>query len=193
VKAAAPLICRATMFLAAACPPWANELRLLDAPGAVRRLPADREALGAGRVGELRVLRSPVPLVLGAEAVPDHTAEGIPVAWYLADPGIGEWEVAADMLDAARGTGALRPGMIVLAGKGTDERRRYGNLGGIQQWIESVYDNRQVPAQPRTPRRPHPRRSVCRHRPAAAALAACIWHNWSVKTTGLRSLTGYDH
>jgi hypothetical protein len=121
------------------------------------------------------------------------TAEGIPVAWYLADPGIGEWEVAADMLDAARGTGALRPGMIVLAGKGTDERRRYGNLGGIQQWIESVYDNRQVPAQPRTPRRPHPRRSVCRHRPAAAALAACIWHNWSVKTTGLRSLTGYDH
>jgi hypothetical protein len=25
------------------------------------------------------------------------------------------------------------------------------------------------------------------------ALAACIWHNWSVKTTGLRSLTGYDH
>src|SRR5712671_3839493 len=42
VKAAAPLICRATMFLAAACPPWASELRLLDAPGAVRRLPADR-------------------------------------------------------------------------------------------------------------------------------------------------------
>ena len=25
------------------------------------------------------------------------------------------------------------------------------------------------------------------------ALAACIWHNWSVKTTGLRSLAGYDH
>ncbi len=25
------------------------------------------------------------------------------------------------------------------------------------------------------------------------ALAACIGHNWSAKTTGLRSLTGYDH
>jgi len=25
------------------------------------------------------------------------------------------------------------------------------------------------------------------------ALAAAIWHNWTLKTTGLRSLIAYDH
>ncbi len=25
------------------------------------------------------------------------------------------------------------------------------------------------------------------------ALAACIWHNWTIRTTNLRSLTNYDH
>src|SRR5207249_8910996 len=66
-------------------------------------------------------------------------------------------------LDLARDTGALRAGMIVLADKGLagreleryaadqvkvllvrpdrkDERHRYGNLGGMRQWVESVYD-----------------------------------------------------
>src|SRR5262252_9932240 len=35
-------------------------------PGAVRHLAGDGETLGAGRVGELRVLRGPFALVLGA-------------------------------------------------------------------------------------------------------------------------------
>jgi hypothetical protein len=91
------------------------------------------------------------------------TAEGMPVAWCLADPKIGEREIAANLLDLARDTGALREGMIVLADKGLagreveryaagqvkvllarpdrkDEPRRYGNLGGMRQWIESVND-----------------------------------------------------
>jgi hypothetical protein len=42
----------------------------------------------------------------------------MPVAWCLADPRIGEREVAAELLGYARDAGALRDGMIVLADKG---------------------------------------------------------------------------
>jgi hypothetical protein len=83
------------------------------------------------------------------------TPEGMPVTWCLAGPKLGEREVAAELLAHARGTGALREGMIVLADKGlagremesyaateigvllarpdrTDERRRFGNLAGMR-------------------------------------------------------------
>ena len=35
------------------------------------------------------------------------------MAWCLADPKIGEREVAADLFDLARDTGALRAGLTV--------------------------------------------------------------------------------
>jgi hypothetical protein len=46
------------------------------------------------------------------------TAEGMPLAWCLADPKLGEREVAEELLGHARDHGALRDGMIVLADKG---------------------------------------------------------------------------
>jgi hypothetical protein len=46
------------------------------------------------------------------------TAEGMSVAWCLADPKLGEREVAANLLGHARDIGALRDQMIVLADKG---------------------------------------------------------------------------
>jgi hypothetical protein len=80
------------------------------------------------------------------------TAEGMPVAWCLADPKLGEREVAAELLAHARDLGALRDQRIVLADKDLagremeryaadqvkvllarpnrkDERRRYGKPG----------------------------------------------------------------
>jgi hypothetical protein len=82
----------------------------------------------------------------------------MPVAWGLADPKLGEREVAAELLAHARGTGTLRDKMIVLADKGLagreiehcaagqvrvllarpdrrDKRRRFGNLAGMRQWV----------------------------------------------------------
>jgi hypothetical protein len=44
--------------------------------------------------------------------------KGMPVAWCLADPKLGEREVAQDSLGHARDISALRDGMIVLADKG---------------------------------------------------------------------------
>ena len=46
------------------------------------------------------------------------TAEGMPVAWCLANPKIGEREVAQELLAHARDRAALRDGMIVLTDKG---------------------------------------------------------------------------
>jgi len=71
--------------------------------------------------------------------------------------------------------------------------RRYGNLGGIRQWIESVYGT--VKDQLSLERHGGRTRAgvFARIAQRLLALAACIGHNWSAKTTGLRSLTGYDH
>jgi hypothetical protein len=57
VKAAAPLICKPTFYLATLCPSWASDLRLIDATlGALQHVAGNRQALGAGRVGELRAI-----------------------------------------------------------------------------------------------------------------------------------------
>ncbi|ETW26097.1 hypothetical protein MGAST_29355 [Mycobacterium gastri 'Wayne'] len=85
------------------------------------------------------------------------TAEAMPVAWWLADPKIGEREVAAEPFAHTRDLGALRKKMIALADKGlsstelqrhcadplnvplvrpdrNDEKPpRYGNLTGMRQ------------------------------------------------------------
>jgi hypothetical protein len=89
------------------------------------------------------------------------TAEGMPLAWCLADPQLGEREVAEEFFGHARDHGALREGMVVLADKGLSGKelerfaadqigvllvhpdradatqRRYGNLAGMRQWIEA--------------------------------------------------------
>jgi hypothetical protein len=46
------------------------------------------------------------------------TPDGMPVAWCLADPKIGEREVAAALLAHAARVGALRPGLILVGDKG---------------------------------------------------------------------------
>lgn len=117
-------------------------------------------------------------------------SEAPPSAWCLADPKIGEREICLDLLAIATQTGLLTPGSTVLAGKnlagrGTEsqiaalgirllrpdrrgEPARHGNLGGVRQWIESVYDSLKRPAWPGTPRRAHPSWRLHPHRPAAA-------------------------
>jgi hypothetical protein len=144
------------------------------------------------------------------------TAEGMPAAWCLADPKIGEREIAQELPGHARDTGALRDGMIVLCDKGLagremeryaadqvkvllvrpdrkDEPRRYGNLGGMRQWIESVNDtlNGQLDLERHGGRTPAG--VFARIAQRLLALAACIWHNWRTGADDLRSLTAYDH
>ena len=85
----------------------------------------------------------------------------MPITWCLATPKLGEREVAAVLLDDAARQQALAAGTIILADKGfagaefeahvrdlhahllrpdrRGEPRRFGPLGGMRQWIESVF------------------------------------------------------
>jgi len=217
LKAAAPLICQVMEHLARCCPSWGSDLRLLDATpvpcGASRQTVRRSELAGWADYGRCAAHSR---WYWGLKLYVLATGEGMPVAWCLAGPKIGERGVAAELLAHARERGALRPGMIVLADKGLagrdieryareeigvllarpdrkDERRRFGNLGGIRQWIESVYDTLKDQASlerhgGRTPA------GVCtRIAQRLLAMAAAIWHNWQLTTTGLRSLIAYDH
>jgi Transposase DDE domain len=215
--AAAPLICQVMLVLAAGCPSWHDDLRLLDAtpvPGGTSRQTVKRSRLaGWANYGYCAAHSR---WYWGMKLYLISTAEGMPVAWCLADPKPGEREIAAGLPGLARGTGALREGMIVLAGKGLagraieryaagqagvllvrpdrkDERRRFGNLGGMRQWIESVYDTLKDQLGLERHGGRTPAGVFVRVAQRLLALAACIWHNWTITTTGLRSLTAYDH
>jgi hypothetical protein len=86
----------------------------------------------------------------------------MPITWCLATPKLGEREVAAALLEDAARQHALAAGTIILGDKGfagrrfhryvgelgahlvrpdrKGEPRRFGSLGGMRQWIESVID-----------------------------------------------------
>ena len=217
VKAAAPLICQATLYLATLCPSWADDLRLLDGTpvpcGTSRQTVQRSELAGLANYGYCAAHSR---WYWGLKLYLLTTAEGMPAAWCLADPKIGEREVAQELLGHARDIGALRDGTIVLCDKGlagremeryaadqvkvllvrpdrTDEPRRHGNLGGMRQWIESVNDT--LKGQLDLER--HGGRTQAgiftRIAQRLLALAACIWHNWRTGAADLRSLIAYDH
>jgi hypothetical protein len=217
VKAAAPLICKTTLYLATQCPSWADGLRLLDGTpvpcGTSRQTVERSELAGLANYGYCAAHSR---WYWGLKLYLLTTAEGMPVAWCLADPKIGEREVAQDLLGHARDIGALRDGMIVLADKGLagremeryaadqvkvllarpdrkDERRRFGNLGGMRQWIESVNDT--LKGQLDLER--HGGRTgigvAVRVLQRVLALTAVIWHNDKTGQPTPRSLVAYDH
>jgi len=124
--------------------------------------------------------------------------------------------VAQELLAYARDTGALRDGMIVLADKGLagremerypadqvkvllgrpdrkDERRRFGNLAGLRQWVEAIFDS----LKDQLSLERHSGRTAAgvyaRVAQRLLAPAAAIWHNWRTGATDKRSLIAYDH
>jgi len=217
VKAAAPLICKATLYLATQCPSWGSDLRLLDATpipcGTSRQTVKRSELAGWANYGYCAAHSR---WYWGLKLYLLATAEGMPVAWCLADPKIGEREVAAELLARARDTGALRPGVIVLADKGLagrameryaadqigvllarpdrrDERRRFGSLAGMRQWIEATYGTLKDQLALERHRGRTPAGVFTRIAQRLLAMAACIWDNWRTGPPGKRSLISYDH
>jgi hypothetical protein len=217
LKAAAPLICKATLCLATLCPSQADSLRLLDAtpvPCGTSRQTVRRSGLaGWANYGYCAAHSR---WYWGLKLYLLTTAEGMPVAWCLADPKLGERDVAADLLGHARDTRMLRDQMIVLCDKGLagremeryaadqvnvllarpdrkDERRRFGNLAGMRQWIEAIIGTLKGQLGLERHGGRTPAGVFTRVAQRLLAMAACIWRNWSAGTTGLRSLTAYDH
>jgi hypothetical protein len=217
LKAAAPLICKTTACLAALCPSFTDGLRLLDATpvpcGTSRQTVRRSELAGWANYGYCAAHSR---WYWGLKLYLLTTPEGMPVAWCLADPKIGEREAAAELLAHARDLGALRDQMIVLADKGLagremeryaadqvkvllvrpdrkDERRRFGNLAGMRQWIEAIFDTLKGQLDLERHGGRTPAGVYARVAQRLLAMAACIWHNWQTGAPQLRSLIAYDH
>jgi hypothetical protein len=74
-----------------------------------------------------------------------------------------------------------------------DEPRRFGSLGGLRQWIESIIDT----LKDQLDLERHGGRTLAgvlvRVAQRLLALAAGVWFNWRLDTPVKRCLLAYDH
>jgi hypothetical protein len=216
LRRAAPLVAGVVRALAIAAPSWCDQWRLLDAtpvPCGSSRQTVKRSGLaGHASYGrDASHARWYWGLKLYVLACPD----GMPVAWCLANPKLGERQVAEVLLDRAARQQVLRPGMVILADKGVagrefdalvgelgarlarpdraDEPDRFGSLGGVRQWVEAIFAT--LKAQLGLERHgAHTIQGVwTRVAQRLAALAAGVWFNWQLGAPVKRSLVAYDH
>jgi hypothetical protein len=168
-------------------------------PHAARSLPASPATVIAART----------PLLLGFRLYLLCATDGTPIAFELAPANAPEREVAKEMLERVP-----LAGYVVVADKGfaggdfeafmestgarflrpdrKDEHARFGSLGHIRQWIESVFwtCKGQLGLE----------RHGARTLPGLCAriglrlltLAAGLWHNWEIGQPG-RRFSAYTH
>jgi hypothetical protein len=208
------LVALAIQDVAAHTPSWSDQLRLVDStpvPCAASRETVKRSAL-VGHAG-YGYCKSHHRYFWGLRLYVLAGPDGLPVAWCLATPKLGEREVVAAMLDHERLR--LRPGLVILADKGfagqeferlvagygarllrpdrKDEPHRFGSLGGWRQWIESTFDT----LKDQLSLERHGGRTlpgvVARVAQRLLALTAAIWWNWEIDAPDKRSLIAYDH
>jgi hypothetical protein len=83
-------------------------------------------------------------------------------------------------------------GVLLVRPDRKDEKRRFGNLAGMRQWIESVNDT----LKGQLDLEHHGGRTAAgvfaRVAQRLLALAAAIWHNWAIDAPVKRSLIAYD-
>jgi hypothetical protein len=119
LKAAAPLLAAVMDYLAREAPSWHDQVRLIDATpvpcGASRETVRRSELAGWAAYGYCAAHSR---WYWGLKLYLITTPDGMPVAWCLASPKIGEREVAAELLAHAARSGALRPGLILIGDKG---------------------------------------------------------------------------
>jgi hypothetical protein len=216
LRAAAHHLSLAIRHLAMLAPSWCDGLRLLDAtplPCGASRATVERSALWPHCAYGWD--RSHSRWYWGFKLYLLTAPDGMPITWCLATPTLGEREVAAVLLDDAARQQALAAGTIILADKGfagaefethvrdlqadllrpdrRDEPRRFGPLGGMRQWIESVIDT----LKEQLGLEQHRGRTLAgvfvRVAQRLLALAAVVWCNWQLGVPDKRSLLAYDH
>jgi Transposase DDE domain len=214
LRRAAVLVAVALGDLAARAPSWWDELRLVDStpvPCAASRETVHRSDL-AGHAG-YGYCKSHHRYFWGFRLYVLAAPDGLPVAWCLATPKLGEREVVAALLDHERAR--LRPGLLILGDKGfagrdfeqlvasygaallrpdrADEPHRHGSLGRFRQWIESSFNT----LKDQLGLERHRGRTLAgvyvRVAQRLLALAAAIWWNWEIAAPDKRSLVAYDH
>lgn len=221
LRSLAPQICLVIEHLARVSPSFCDRLRLLDSTpvpcGQSRETVKRSELAGWAAYGRCAAhSRFFWGLRLYLLCAPD----GMPIYFCLAPANEPEREVAAAMLDRARKAGLLSGDEIIVTDKGfagkefeeivssldatlvrpdrKDEPPRFGALGGVRQWIESIINTTKsqlslelhgghIPAGVWT--------RICQR---VLALAAGVWHSWQlwqatiIETPG-RHFTNYDH
>jgi hypothetical protein len=221
LRALAPQICEAIEHLARISPSFCERLRLLDSTpvpcGASRETVKRSELTGWAAYG---FCASHSRYFWGLRLYLLCAPDGMPVSFCLAPANEGEREVAAAMLERARASGLLEGGEVIFSDKGfagqefeqiiaslgaqlirpdrKDERKRFGALGGIRQWIESINDTLKGQLSLEQHGGHIPEGVWARVCQRVLALAAGIWHNWLLWETGQletpgRHLTHYDH
>jgi hypothetical protein len=211
----APAICRVIGHLARSSPSFGDRLRLLDATpvpcGASRQTVKRSELAGHAAYGYCAAhSRYFWGFKLYLLCAPD----GMPISFCLAPANEPEREVAEALLErAARGEllhgeeiyigdkgfagedferfiGSL--GALLLRPDRKDEAPRFGSLGAIRQWIESIIDT--LKGQFSLERHGgHTLEGVwVRVCQRVLALAAGVWHNRLIDQPG-RGFTAYDH
>jgi hypothetical protein len=214
--AATPLIMRATRLLATQVPSSADQLRLLDATplpcGSSRETAKRSELAGWANYG---YCASHSGFYWGLKLYLVTTVDGMPVVWCLADPKLGEREVATELLGHAHDLAALPAGVVLIGDKGfagkdfardmaalaitfvrpdrRDETRRYGNLALISQRIEAIIHTAKAQLSLEHHGGRTPAGVIARTAQRILALAAAIWHNWATDAPIKRSLIAYDH
>jgi hypothetical protein len=217
----APQICLVINHLARISPSFCERLRLLDSTpvpcGASRATVKRSELAGHAAYG---YCASHSRFFWGFRLYLLCAPDGMPIAFCLAPANEPEREVAAAMLERARAGELLCGGEIIVTDKGfaghefeqivasldaqlvrpdrKGERKRFGSLGGIRQWIESINDTLKGQLCLEEHGGHTPDGVWARICQRILALATGVWHNWQLWETGQldtpgRHLTAYDH
>jgi len=214
--AAAPLILRATQVLATQVPSHTDQLRLIDATpvpcGTSRETVKRSDLAGWANYG---YCASHSRYYWGLKLYLVTTLEGMPIVWCLADPKLGEREVAAELLGHAQDRHALPARVVMIGDKGfagkdfqrdmtelgitfvrpdrRDETHHHGNLAVIRQRIESIINTAKSQLSLERHGGRTPAGVIARTAQRILALATAIWHNWATDAPVKRSLIAYDH
>jgi hypothetical protein len=215
VRALAPRICLLVSALARSSPSFCDRLRLLDStpvPCGQSRETVKRSQLAGHAAYGYCAAHS--RFFWGFRLYLVCSPDGMPHGFCLAAANEPEREVAAALLERMRRDGSLHGAELLIGDKGLagqefeqiaatftagllrpdrrDEQPRFGSLGGLRQWIESIIDT--TKGQLSLER--HSGRTlegvwarICQR---MLALAAGVWHNWQTDNPG-RSFTAYDH
>lgn len=221
LRALAPKICLVISHLARVSPSFCDRLRLLDSTpvpcGASRATVKRSELAGWAAYG---YCASHSRYFWGLRLYLLCAPDGMPISFCLAPANEPEREVAAAMLDQARRDGLLTGEEIIISDKGfagqefeqtvasldatlirpdrKDEKSRFGKLGGMRQWIESIYQTTKSQLSLENHGGHIPEGVWARICQRVLALAVGVWHNWLLWDAGHlntpgRHFTAYDH
>lgn len=210
MRALAPQILRLLNLIAYMSPSWCDNVRLLDSTpvpcGQSRETVKRSEFAGYAAYG---YCASHSRYFWGFRLHLLCASDGMPICFELAPANVPERDVAAEMLRRVD-----LDGYTVIADKGfagkdfealmaefgaifrrpdrKGEQPRFGGLGAIRQWIESVFDTLKGQLSLEDHGAHTMPGLITRIGQRLLALAAGIWHNWNTADPG-RHLTAYDH